>query len=110
MSVIDRIGEARVLGTAAETILVRCVCIEMASRMSFLSSKEVKRTLREKIYRKLLRPGTSYNEKVSTSAIVQDSVEGVEQLEVYFGSYLPQFFYSTLAPLTLFIVLSFVNW
>lgn len=101
---------AAALGTVAAAILVRCVCIKMASRMSFLSSKEVKRTLREKIYRKLLRLGTSYNEKVSTSAIVQDSVEGVEQLEVYFGSYLPQFFYSMLAPLTLFVVLSFVNW
>lgn len=95
---------------AAAAIVVRCVCIKMASRMSFLSSREVKKTLREKIYRKLLRLGTSYNEKVSTSAIVQDSVEGVEQLEVYFGSYLPQFFYSMLAPLTLFAVLSFVNW
>lgn len=95
---------------AAAAIVVRCVCIKMAARMSFLSSREVKKTLREKIYRKLLRLGTSYNEKVSTSAIVQDSVEGVEQLEVYFGSYLPQFFYSMLAPLTLFAVLSFVNW
>lgn len=95
---------------AAAAILVRCVCIKMASKMSFLSSKEVKRTLREKIYRKLLRLGTSYNEQVSTSAIVQDSVEGVEQLEVYFGSYLPQFFYSMLAPVTLFVVLSFINW
>ena len=98
------------LGIAAGAIIVRCVCIKMASRMSFLSSREVKRTLREKIYRKLLRLGTSYNEKVSTSAVVQDSVEGVEQLEVYFGSYLPQFFYSMLAPVTLFAVLSFINW
>lgn len=95
---------------AAAAIAVRCVCIRMASRMSFLSSCEVKKTLREKIYRKLLQLGTSYQEKVSTAAIVQDAVEGVEQLEVYFGSYLPQFFYSMLAPATLFIVLSFINW
>lgn len=106
----DRTAIIASLGIAAAAILVRCICIKMASRMSFLSSKEVKRTLREKIYRKLLRLGTSYNEKVSTSAIVQDSVEGVEQLEVYFGSYLPQFFYSMLAPVTLFVVLSFINW
>ncbi len=106
----DRTAIIVSLVIAAAAIVVRCVCIKMASKMSFLSSKEVKRTLREKIYRKLLRLGTSYNEQVSTSAIVQDSVEGVEQLEVYFGSYLPQFFYSMLAPVTLFVVLSFINW
>ena len=106
----DRTAIIVSLVIAATAIVVRCVCIKMASKMSFLSSKEVKRTLREKIYRKLLRLGTSYNEQVSTSAIVQDSVEGVEQLEVYFGSYLPQFFYSMLAPVTLFVVLSFINW
>lgn len=106
----DTTAIAGTLAVAAVAIVIRCVCIKMASRMSFLSSREVKKTLREKIYRKLLRLGTSYQEKVSTSAIVQDSVEGVEQLEVYFGSYLPQFFYSMLAPVTLFVVLSFINW
>ena len=37
------------------------------------------------------------------------AVEGVDQLETYFGAYLPQFFYAMLAPLTLFAVLGFVN-
>ena len=60
----------------------------------------------EKIYEKLLRLGVSYREKISTSEVVQMSTEGVEQLEIYFGKYLPQLFYSILAPLTLFIVLS----
>ena len=77
--------------------------------MGYLSSKAVKKVLREKIYRKLLRLGSSYKEKAQTSEIVQISVEGVEQLETYFGAYLPQFFYAMLAPLTLFIVLGFVN-
>lgn len=57
----------------------------------------------------MLRLGASYNEKVKTSEIVQVSVEGVEQLETYFGAYLPQFFYAMIAPLTLFIVTCFVN-
>ena len=33
----------------------------------------------------------------------------MEQLETYFGAYLPQFFYAMLAPLTLFVYLCFVN-
>ena len=47
----------------------------------------------------------SYREELKTSEIVQVAVEGVEQLETYFGAYLPQFFYAMAAPLTLFFVL-----
>lgn len=38
------------------------------------------------------------------------AAEGVEQLETYFGKYLSQLFYSLLAPVTLFVILSFVSW
>ncbi len=93
----------------AAALAVRFVCTALASRMSYLSSKAVKKTLREKIYRKLLRLGSSYKEQVNTSEVVQVAVEGVDQLETYFGAYLPQFFYAMLAPLTLFGVLAFVS-
>ena len=94
---------------AVAAVVVRFVCSIGASKMSYFSSKAVKKTLREMIYKKLLRLGTSYNDKVKTSEVVQVAVEGVDQLETYFGAYLPQFFYAMLAPLTLFVVLSFVN-
>ena len=90
-------------------VIVRYVCTILSSRMSYLSSKAVKKTLREKIYQKLLSLGVSYKEQVKTSEIVQVAVEGVDQLETYFGAYLPQFFYAMIAPLTLFVVLCFVN-
>ena len=90
-------------------ILIRFFCERMAAHASYLASVDVKRILREKIYEKLLKLGASYREQVSTSEVVQVSTEGVEQLETYFGKYLPQLFYSLLAPLTLFAVLSFVN-
>lgn len=90
-------------------LAVRCICLLGSARMSFLSSESVKKTLRREIYQKLLRLGSSYQERVSTSEVVQMSVEGVDQLETYFGAYLPQFFYSMLAPVTLFAVLSFIS-
>lgn len=90
-------------------VIIRFICTTGASRMGYLSSKAVKKTLREKIYRKLLKLGTAYNEQVKTSEVVQVAVEGVDQLETYFGAYLPQFFYAMLAPLTLFVYLCFVN-
>lgn len=94
---------------AAAAVVIRFLCAVGMSKMSYLSSKAVKKTLREKIYEKLLKLGTAYQEKVQTSEVVQVAVEGVDQLETYFGAYLPQFFYAMIAPLTLFVVLCFIN-
>lgn len=90
-------------------VVVRIACGVGASRMAFLSSRAVKLRLRGLVYDKLLRLGASYREQVSTGEVVQVAVEGVDQLETYFGAYLPQFFYAMLAPLTLFAVLCRVN-
>ncbi|MDM8270331.1 ABC transporter ATP-binding protein/permease [Thermophilibacter provencensis] len=93
----------------AVTAAVRSVAAMGSARMGFLASREVKSTLRHRIYGKLLRLGPSYREGVRTSEVVQVAVEGCDQLETYFGAYLPQFFYALLAPLTLFGVLATVN-
>ncbi|WP_297276003.1 ABC transporter ATP-binding protein/permease [uncultured Brachyspira sp.] len=81
----------------------------LMAKMSYHASGRVKQTLREKIYSKLLTLGSRYKEKFSTSEIVQISMEGVDQLEIYFGRYLPQFFYSMIAPIVLFAVLSTIS-
>ncbi len=99
------------LAIIVSALIIRVCSDKMVARASYLASVDVKRILREKIYEKLLRLGVSYREKVSTSEVVQLSTEGVEQLEIYFGRYLPQLFYSLLAPFTLFLVLGFlVSW
>lgn len=96
-------------GIIITVAIVQFVCSIISAKMSYLSSKSVKKTLREKIYLKLLSLGAAYKESVKTSEVVQVAVEGCDQLETYFGAYLPQFFYAMLAPLTLFTVLMFVN-
>lgn len=90
-------------------VLTRVICNIASSKMSYLSSRKVKQVLRHKLMEKMLALGSSYNEKVRTSEVVQVSVEGVEQIETYFGLYLPQLFYSLLAPLTLFAVIVFMS-
>ena len=90
-------------------VAVRFVCERLAARASCQASVDVKQILRKKIYRKMLKLGASYHEQVSTSEVMQVCTEGVEQLEIYFGKYLPQLFYSLLAPLTLFFVLMHVS-
>ena len=105
-------GADDLLTTAVAALIavaVRFGCSVGTARMGSLSSKAVKRKLREKIYGKLLRLGSAYRQQVQTSEVVQVAVEGVDQLETYFGAYLHQFFYAMLAPLTLFAVLCFVN-
>lgn len=102
----DMVRTAVVFAAAA---LIRFGCDKGAAHASFAASVDVKRILREKIYDKLLRLGASYREQTATSEVVQMAAEGVEQLETYFGRYLPQLFYSLLAPVTLFAVLSFVS-
>lgn len=98
------------LGAIAVVMLVRYLCGYASSQTSFFASSEVKKVLRQKMYKKLTRMGASYSEKVSTSEVLQVFVEGVDQLELYFGKYLPQFFFAMLAPITLFAVLVFVSW
>ena len=87
------------------TIPLRYVFTLLASSMSDCASKDVKRTLRSKIYEKLTRLGAGYSETIATSEAVMLASEGVEQIDTYFAKYLPQLFYSLLAPVTLFVLL-----
>lgn len=105
----ENTGIASIAAVIFAAVIIRFVCARLSLKFSYFSSKAVKKTLREKIYEKLLRIGLSYKENVQTSEIVQVAVEGVDQLETYFGAYLPQFFYAMIAPLTLFVVLIRVN-
>lgn len=90
-------------------IVIRYFCKFAQHKTSFYAARRVKKTLRQKIYQKLLEFGPSYKNSYATSEIVQLAVEGVDQLETYFAQYLPQFFYAVLAPLTLFLVLLLIS-
>ena len=87
------------------TVPLRFAFTMLASSMSDQASKDVKRTLRSNIYAKLTRLGANYTETVATSEVVMLASEGVEQIDTYFAKYLPQLFYSLLAPITLFVLL-----
>ena len=90
-------------------LAIRYSCNILYAKFSNAASANARVTLRELIYKKLLKLGTGYTSVESTSAVVQVSVEGIEQLEIYFGKYLSQFFYALLVPVTLFIFMSFIS-
>ena len=86
--------------------VLKIVSAQLSSNERFRAARDVKRLLRERIYEKLLKLGPSYTKRVSTAEVVQVSVEGTEQLETYFGQYLPQLIYAVLAPIVLFFVIA----
>ena len=88
------------------SIIIRIITVTIGNKLSFEVSTHVKASLRERIFAKLLKLGNGYNTNISTAEVVQLSTEGVDQLEIYFGRYVPQFFYSLLAPITLFFIVS----
>ena len=95
-----------VLAASAAAIVVRMICQTAAQRMGRKAASCAKCSIRQQVYDKLAALGPAYSETVATAVAVQVSVEGTEQLESYFGQYLPQLFYALLAPLTLFVALS----
>ena len=95
-----------VLAASAAAIVVRMVCQTAAQRMGQRAASKAKCSIRQQVYDKLAALGPAYSETVATAVAVQVSVEGTEQLESYFGQYLPQLFYALLAPLTLFVALA----
>lgn len=98
------------LVTFLVVFLVRAVATTYHTKLSFAASENVKQGLREAVYEKLMKLGPNYREYVSTAEAVQISTEGVDQLEIYFGRYVPQFFYSLLAPITLFFIVGGMSW
>lgn len=99
----------RLLLLFSGAVALRFCCIWLSAVFSHRVAEQVKGVLRSRIYDKLLKMGLTYREKISTAALLQMSVEGVEQLQVYLGGYLPQLCYSVLAPVTLFALLSLIN-
>lgn len=92
------------LGLLLVVMAMRAAMTALNSKWSFAAASRVKSRLRSRIFEKLMAIGGNYREYIPSSEAVQVSTEGVEQLEIYFGKYVPQFFYSLLPPLTLFAI------
>ena len=100
----EKVNEIRLLIAFLLAFLVRSISTTINTRQSYAASETVKMRLRELVYKKLMILGSNYRNTVTTAEAVQLSTEGVDQLEIYFGRYVPQFFYSLLAPVTLFFI------
>lgn len=105
------LSKATILDLKALPILfiIKLISVHYTHIASYKSSTIAKATLREKLYTKLLELGNTATSIFQSSELTQIVGEGVDQLEIYYGSYIPQFFYATLSPFILFIILASYN-
>jgi ATP-binding cassette subfamily C protein CydCD len=65
--------------------------------------------LREQMYAKVVELGPAHFGLQRTGDVILSLVDGVEQLEVYFGQYLPQLFVAVLTPIGIFCFVAFLD-
>ena len=96
--------------SAAAGILVRYICSRATGDIKDKLGRSVKKDLRERVYNKIVKLGVKTTDGMSMAGLTQVSVEGVEQLDLYYSSYLPQFFFAMIAPVILFLICVWIDW
>ena len=108
-------------GSNAQGFILPAVIVIIAMAIRYVTSRSigdlkdtlgrnVKKDLRQKIYDKIIKLGVRTTDNMSMAGLTQLSMEGVEQLDLYYSAYIPQFFYAMIAPIILFIVTVRINW
>ena len=96
--------------SAAAGIIVRYICSRATGDIKDKLGRSVKKDLRERVYDKIVKLGVKTTDGMSMAGLTQASVEGVEQLDLYYSSYLPQFFFAMIAPVILFLICVWIDW
>ena len=96
--------------TAVVAIIVRYIASRCTGNLKDMLGRKVKKDLRERTYDKILKLGVRSTDGMSMAGLTQVSMEGIEQLDLYYSTYLPQFFFSTLAPIILFCICVGIDW
>lgn len=95
---------------AAAGIIVRYAASRVSGNLKDILGRKAKKDLRAKTYDKIVRLGVRSTDGMSIAGLTQVAMEGIEQLDLYYSSYIPQFFYAMLAPMVLFLVTVWIDW
>ena len=71
---------------------------------------EVKGKLRERLITKAVSIGPSYKEQISTATLINLGSDTIEQLQNYYGRFLPEYYGAFGASLVNFAVLTYIDW
>lgn len=91
-------------------ILIKYVTSRIVGNLKDILGRKAKKELREKVYDKTLKLGVQTTQHISMAGLTQISMEGIEQLDLYYSTYIPQFFYAMLAPIILFGISVWIDW
>lgn len=91
-------------------IIVRYTASRLVGDLKDTLGRKAKKDLRERVYNKIVKLGVRSTDGMSMAGLTQVSMEGVEQLDLYYSSYIPQFFYAMLAPFILFGITVWIEW
>lgn len=91
-------------------VIIRYIASRLVGDTKDLLGRKAKKDLRQQVYDKIVRLGVRSTDEMSMAGLTQVAIEGVEQLDLYYSAYLPQFFYAMLAPLILFGVTVWIEW
>ncbi|MDO4913914.1 MAG: ABC transporter ATP-binding protein/permease, partial [Bifidobacteriaceae bacterium] len=95
--------------TCVLCMILKFIAVKLAQYTGTKASEQVKITLRQRLYQKILDLGPSYKQQLRTADLVQISGEGIEQAQTFYELFLPQVIYSIIAPITLFFVVLPIN-
>ncbi len=86
----------------AATIAVRGVWDYLRIMTAHGTAAKVQKTIRQNLFDKIIDLGPARFAHSRTGEVITAAVEGVEQLEIYFSKYLPQYFIAALTPVVIF--------
>src|SRR4029079_6767526 len=78
--------------------------------MAHHTAARVQTRLRQNLYDHIVALGPAHFSGARTAEVMLSLVEGVQQLETYFGQYLPQLFVAALTPVLIFGFVAFLDW
>ena len=97
-----------ILGIAA-VMAARGACEHWRTIVAHKTAALVQKRLRRMLFDRIATLGPSYAGRQRSGALTLSLVDGVEQLETYFGQYLPQLMVSFLTPLLIFALVAFID-
>src|SRR3989475_82761 len=113
---LGRVLAGESLGTLTPAIVLTAAALVLRSALDYgrtmvahHTAARVQQHLRQTLYAQVAALGPAHFARARTGDVMLALVEGVQQLEVYFGQYLPQLFVAALTPLLIFAFVAFVD-
>ncbi len=95
------------LAGAAACILLRPWLDDVRTMIAHRTASHVQEVLRGRLYDKIVALGPAWFGAERTGGVMLSMVDGVEQLQTFFGQYLPQVAIAAFAPIAIFAFIAF---